>query len=81
MVMKSWMPLLPSLPLPPHKEWVVSSPMTPSRISTTLKSFRAEKQTLDLLKLRNLEDRDNELAADDTEGKGGEEGQQRERTF
>ena len=42
---------------------------------------RTEKQTLDLLKLRNLEDRDNELAADDTEGKGGEEGQQRERTF
>ena len=36
---------------------------------------------LDLLKLRNLEDRDNELAADDTEGKGGEEGQQRKRTF
>ena len=42
---------------------------------------RAEKQTLDLLKLRNLEDCDNELAADDTEGKGGEEGKQRERTF
>ena len=42
---------------------------------------RAEKQTLDRLKLRNLRDRDYELAADDTEGKGGEEGQQRERTF
>ena len=42
---------------------------------------RAEKPTLDLLKLRNLRDRDNELAADDTEGKGGEEGKQRERTF
>ena len=42
---------------------------------------RSEKQTLNLLKLRNLRDRDNELAADDTEGKGGEEGQQRKRTF
>ena len=42
---------------------------------------RAEKQTLDRLKLRNLRDRDYELAADDTEGKGGEEGKQRERTF
>ena len=41
-----------------------------------------KKQTLlDRLKLRNLRDRDNELAADDTEGKGGEEGKQRERTF
>ena len=42
---------------------------------------RGKKQTLDRLKLRNLRDRDNELAADDTEGKGGEEGKQRERTF
>ena len=42
---------------------------------------RGKKQTLNRLKLRNLRDRDNELAADDTEGKGGEEGKQRERTF
>ena len=40
MVMNRLIFLLPSLPRPPHKEWVVSSPMTPSRISTTLKSFR-----------------------------------------
>ena len=53
----------------------------PPRLQGVRERRRTEKQTLDLLKLRNLKDRDYELAADDTEGKGGEEGQQRKRTF
>ena len=38
--MKSCNILLPSLPLPPHREWVVISPSTALTKSTTLKSVR-----------------------------------------
>ena len=39
--MKSCSFLLPSLPRPPHREWVVCSPSTPFTKSTTLKSLSA----------------------------------------
>ena len=39
--MKSCNFLLPSLPRPPQREWVVSSPRTAFTRSTTLRSFKA----------------------------------------